>query len=87
MCRHCERLVEDVAHKQLVHDFMALAASGVNRKLREDAAKMGLYQQVSADDLDVSITVTAHRTPMILSPESQARLNRLLYRDLTEAFE
>jgi hypothetical protein len=36
MCRHCERLVEDVAEKQLVHDFMASLAAKVNRKINED---------------------------------------------------
>lgn len=36
MCRHCERLVEDVEHKQLVHDFMAQTAINVNRKINED---------------------------------------------------
>lgn len=36
MCRHCERLVEDVADKKIVHDFMESVASKVNRKINED---------------------------------------------------
>ena len=36
MCKHCERLVEDVAHKQTVHDFMEISAAGINRKINED---------------------------------------------------
>ena len=35
MCRHCERLVEDVEHKELVHRFMEVSAEKINRKLRE----------------------------------------------------
>ena len=38
MCRHCERLVEDVANKQLVHDFMEISAAKINRKINEDLA-------------------------------------------------
>ena len=39
MCRHCERLVEDAAHKKIVHDFMEISAAGINRKINEDLAK------------------------------------------------
>ena len=39
MCRHCERLVEDVANKKIVHDFMEISAAGINRKINEDLAK------------------------------------------------
>lgn len=39
MCRHCEILVEDVAHKQVVHDFMKASAAGINRKINEDLTK------------------------------------------------
>lgn len=39
MCRHCERLVEDVANKQIVHDFMEISAAGINRKINEDLAR------------------------------------------------
>ena len=38
MCRHCERLVEDVTNKQIVHDFMEISADGINRKINEDLA-------------------------------------------------
>ena len=38
MCRHCERMVEDVADKKLVHDFMENSAMKINRKINEDLA-------------------------------------------------
>ena len=39
MCRHCERMVEDVDDKKLVHDFMENSAMKINRKINEDLAK------------------------------------------------
>jgi len=82
MCRHCERLVEDIEHKQLMHDFMAAAAKGVNRKLREDGVP--ITRDVTADDLELDIKVIA---PTI-RPNGIAyhpSVLRLMYRELTEA--
>jgi len=84
MCKHCERLVEDIEHKQLVHDFMVVAASGVNRKLRED--KIPIIRDVTADDLELDIRVIAPT----MNPNGIAyhpAVLRLVYRDLLEAVE
>jgi hypothetical protein len=42
MCRHCERLIEDVADKKLIHDFMENSAAKINRKINEDLAKASM---------------------------------------------
>lgn len=55
MCKHCERLVEDVEHKDLVHRFMEVTAQKINqRKLYPQQLK-----SVTADDLEISISLTA----------------------------
>jgi hypothetical protein len=88
MCRHCERIVEDVQHKETVHRFMQAAADGVNRSLRERCQKSGesLAKEVTPDDLDIKIEVTAHFLKMNSfaqsiwsSVGSSARVGRLLF--------
>jgi hypothetical protein len=32
-------MVEDVANKKIVHDFMEISAAGINRKINEDLTK------------------------------------------------
>ena len=83
MCRHCSRLIEDVKHKELVHNFMEALAEGVNRKLKEDHVL--LYAPVAANDLEVSVQVNAIRA---WKPETHdPAVLKLVYHDLTHAFE
>jgi len=84
MCRHCERMVEDIEYKQLLHDFMAIAAKGVNRKLRED--NVPIMRDVTADDLEVEIKVSAPTVRPNGIAYHPAVLG-LVYRGLTEAVE
>ena len=55
MCRHCERLVENIEHKELIHRFMEITAEKVNRKLR--ATKGPTLTPVTANDIDIRIEV------------------------------
>jgi hypothetical protein len=59
MCRHCERLVEDVKHKQLVHDFMALSAKKTNERLLRPGET-----PITADDLNIHFEVTVYKPGM-----------------------
>jgi hypothetical protein len=55
MCRHCERLIEDVEHKELVHRFMEVTAQKINqRKLYPQQLK-----PVTADDLEITVSLIA----------------------------
>jgi hypothetical protein len=60
MCRHCDNLTED---KQIVHDFMAVAA----KRLSEIHDK-----PISPDDLDVNVTLTI-RQYGIADPKCRVR--------------
>lgn len=65
MCRHCERIKEDVKDKQIVHDFMKSCAEKINRKIKESRelgsfSDLGrLVRPVEADDIELKIEVTA----------------------------
>lgn len=81
MCKHCERLVEDAQHKQLVHDFMAVLTAGINRKLKEQGNR---YLPVDVNDVEFWTDFKAiARNP--ISPELQAKINKLLYKDLMDS--
>ena len=56
MCKHCERLMEDVEHKELVHRFMEVAAQKINQR----SALLRNIQPVTANDLELRIEVNAH---------------------------
>ena len=48
MCRHCEKIVEDVQHKETVHRFMEAVAAGINRRIREQGNETPF--PITADD-------------------------------------
>lgn len=50
MCKHCDRIIEDVESKPIVHEFMAHVAAGMTKR--------GGGPVVTADDIDVTIEVT-----------------------------
>lgn len=82
MCRHCERLVEDIQHKELIHEFMEVLTVGVNRKLAED----GMGTRVTPDEVEFYVTVP-NKEPLYkgASMGMEASVLRLLYRDLLDA--
>ena len=84
MCRHCERLVEDVQHKETVHAFMAAAAVGINRYAAEQG--LTLIAPVTADDVNVRFetdVVVWGRNHLAEHPAVQ----RFIYHDLKKATE
>jgi len=52
---HCERLVEDVEDKPVVHAFMEALAKKLNRKMVEEDQR--LQRPITADDIELSVTV------------------------------
>lgn len=55
MCKHCERLVEDVEYKKLIHDFMAATAMKINQR---KIPHLNL-EPITADDLEIEVQVNA----------------------------
>lgn len=93
MCNHCEKIVEDVQHKETVHKFMQAAADGVNRSLAEQGRTP--MHPVTPNDIEVLLNVTATywknnftvtRT-LAENVELRERVNRLLYNDIIKAVE
>lgn len=80
MCRHCERLVEDVQHKQVVHDFMEVLTAGINRTFAE--RKMSL--RVTPDEVEFYVTVPDKNADP-LGMGIPTSVLKLLYRDLLDA--
>lgn len=78
MCRHCERLVEDVEHKELLHKFMEVMAEKVNRRLAEQKYP----QRVTANEIDIQITATVDNLQQRLS--DHPAVSELLYKTLDE---
>ncbi len=56
MCRHCERLVEDVDFKVTMHAFMTRTAANMTRSYREKG--VWLPRDLVADDIDITVTAT-----------------------------
>jgi hypothetical protein len=83
MCRHCERITEDLEYKDIVHKFMDGVARGVNRA--NDQRGLSALR-VDPDDLEVRIEARIQPTPR-LSFESNAAVNRLIFKHFLEAFE
>lgn len=84
MCRHCERLVEDAQHKQVVHAFMAAAADGINRDMCERG--LALLSPVVADDIDVRFDLSVkfwHHNHFA----DNIDIAKFIYRDILKAVE
>lgn len=76
MCRHCERLVEDVSVRPALHEMMRLAA------LRISQASGG---PVTADDIDVKFEVTVQPAPRSeCFADKHQSVRDLMYRELDE---
>ena len=71
MCKHCENLVEDVEHRELLHRFMTLTAEKISKRLG---------QLFSADDIGVEFTIRRSR----LLPPAHAHLLKDILSDLNE---
>jgi hypothetical protein len=88
MCKHCERIKEDIGDKPVVHAFMSAAARNLTRRT-------GILH--TADDLDCDIhtvnplvvsAVNAARNARLSSDELEARdsTSRRIIRTITGAF-
>ena len=84
MCRHCEKIVEDVQHKETVHRFMEAAAAGINRRIREQGHETRF--PITADDIEVELKVTTAIRKVNFEPTHPAVL-RLLYKDLFDSMK
>lgn len=63
MCRHCERIKEDVESKPVVHAFMEHLAKNCNRAVRERGTP--LAHEITADDIDITVHVNAVVKPLV----------------------
>lgn len=82
MCKHCERLVEDIQHKQTVHDFMAVLTNGINRTLSE----RGMKTRVTPDEVEFYATMASKEPGVNKLPEQiNPSVLKLLYKDLMDA--
>lgn len=84
MCRHCERIVEDVEYKDTVHKFMEGLTRGINRTLTERNMKT----RVTVDEVEFYVTMPskedADRVASIgisLCPS----VLKLIYKDLMDS--
>lgn len=49
MCKHCQRIVEDVQHKDQIHTLMTETAKRIGEKVG--------YPELTADDLELEFTI------------------------------
>jgi len=55
MCKHCERIKEDLSSKPIIHAFFEDLASKCNRKAIE--RKLELIRPIIADDIDITVNI------------------------------
>lgn len=82
MCKHCAHLGETPEEKKLVHDFMALLTSIVNRKV----AELDKKSRSEVDDVEFTVYVPNQDLRPDLDLEKQPKVIRLLYRNLIQPF-
>lgn len=87
MCRHCEKIVEDVQHRETVHSFMQAAADGINRRIREDGDETPT--PITANDIEVELRITTPIRKKIVgdSMQSHPKVLKLLYKDLLDSMK
>jgi len=82
MCRHCPYLGENPEEQKLAHDFLAMLTRRVNRKLSE----LDAVTRAEVDELEFQVTVPNRDIRSDLPVEQQAKVIRLLYRNLIQPF-
>lgn len=74
MCKHCERIKEDVESIPLIHAFFEDLTKKVNRTLKEE----GKNFTVTANDLDIDVKVD-YRPYCTITDDIRKRIFELIH--------
>lgn len=55
MCKHCERLKEDINSKDLIHAFFKDLAEKCNRHAKED--RQELVRPITPNDIEITVNI------------------------------